>query len=491
MRQGLRLFAAIATFSALAHPGAQQPPAQPPLRLAIAGLVHGHVSGFLRGAQGAADVQIVGIFDPDAALPQQYGERYKLPGCGAVHRPRRRCSTGRSPRPSRRSRTRCDHPAIVEAAARAAHRRDDGEAARGQQRRRAADQARGRCAAASTCSSTTRRPGIRATAAIWTLMKEQKRAGEIRKMVAMDGHQGPKAINVQPEFFAWLSDPVKNGGGALFDFGCYGANLMTWLMDNQRPLARHRRHAALPAGRLSARRRRGDDPPGVSERAGDHPGVVELAVRAARTSRSTASADLRSPPAAPACVSRFLASPTRGDAGAARSRRARLDRAPARRRERHAQTERLVVAREQSDCDGDSRGRTRVSENAQGRAARSPLASPLVNRRPGSDPGRSVTHIPAPGSDPGRWVTHIRKDCGYDEAAGLRGGRSATSTTGTTGTTAAAAGAATGVTPSCCNTAGTLSPSASSCCSMLKTMAGLTLASRPRLLLPLSPLAPP
>jgi predicted dehydrogenase len=29
---------------------------------------------------------------------------------------------------------------------------------------------------------------------------------------------------------------VKNGAGALFDFGCYGANLMTWMMDNQRPL---------------------------------------------------------------------------------------------------------------------------------------------------------------------------------------------------------------------------------------------------------------
>ena len=29
---------------------------------------------------------------------------------------------------------------------------------------------------------------------------------------------------------------MKNGAGALFDFGCYGANLMTWMMDNQRPL---------------------------------------------------------------------------------------------------------------------------------------------------------------------------------------------------------------------------------------------------------------
>ena len=52
----------------------------------------------------------------------------------------------------------------------------------------------------------------------------------------MDGHEGPKEIHTPPEFFNWLSDPVKNGAGALFDFGCYGANLMTWMMDNQRPL---------------------------------------------------------------------------------------------------------------------------------------------------------------------------------------------------------------------------------------------------------------
>src|SRR5205823_6139422 len=72
--------------------------------------------------------------------------------------------------------------------------------------------------------------------AIWTLMKERAAGGEIRKMVALDGHSGPKKINVQPEFFGWLTDPVKNGAGAMFDFGCYGANIMTWLMDNQRPL---------------------------------------------------------------------------------------------------------------------------------------------------------------------------------------------------------------------------------------------------------------
>jgi predicted dehydrogenase len=74
-------------------------------------------------------------------------------------------------------------------------------------------------------------------AAIWKMMKAEHAAGAIRKVVAMDGHFGPKEIGVQPEFLSWLTDPVKNGAGALFDFGCYGANLMTWLMDNQRPRA--------------------------------------------------------------------------------------------------------------------------------------------------------------------------------------------------------------------------------------------------------------
>jgi predicted dehydrogenase len=62
-----------------------------------------------------------------------------------------------------------------------------------------------------------------------------KTLGEIRKVVVHDGHNGPKEIGVEPEFLTWLTDPKLNGGGALFDFGCYGADLMTWLMDGQRP----------------------------------------------------------------------------------------------------------------------------------------------------------------------------------------------------------------------------------------------------------------
>jgi predicted dehydrogenase len=56
-------------------------------------------------------------------------------------------------------------------------------------------------------------------------------------VVIHDGHQGPKEIGVNDEFFKWLTDPVQNGGGALTDFGCYGANLMTWLMQGEKPVS--------------------------------------------------------------------------------------------------------------------------------------------------------------------------------------------------------------------------------------------------------------
>ena len=61
--------------------------------------------------------------------------------------------------------------------------------------------------------------------------------GPIRKIVVHNGHQGPIEIGCNAEFVEWLIDPEFSGGGALTDFGCYGANLATWLMDGQKPLA--------------------------------------------------------------------------------------------------------------------------------------------------------------------------------------------------------------------------------------------------------------
>lgn len=61
--------------------------------------------------------------------------------------------------------------------------------------------------------------------------------GPLRKVVFRHGHEGPANIGVDAEFLSWLTDPDENGGGAIVDFGCYGANLMTWLMDGRKPRA--------------------------------------------------------------------------------------------------------------------------------------------------------------------------------------------------------------------------------------------------------------
>jgi len=54
--------------------------------------------------------------------------------------------------------------------------------------------------------------------------------GALRKVIVRDGHRGPAKLGIDQEFLDWLFDPKENGGGAIMDFGCYGANLMTWLM---------------------------------------------------------------------------------------------------------------------------------------------------------------------------------------------------------------------------------------------------------------------
>src|SRR6267142_5842604 len=88
-----------------------------PLRLAIAGLVHGHVDGFLRAVKARDDVQLVGVFDPEPALQQKYAQRYGLAGSlfftelGAM-------LDRTKPEAVASFTSTYDHPAVVEACAR-------------------------------------------------------------------------------------------------------------------------------------------------------------------------------------------------------------------------------------------------------------------------------------------------------------------------------------------------------------------------------------
>lgn len=69
-------------------------------------------------------------------------------------------------------------------------------------------------------------------------VKQQVADGKLGKLFRIDvydGHEGPAEIGCSQKFLDWLTDPVLNGGGAVIDFGCYGANLATWLLEGKVP----------------------------------------------------------------------------------------------------------------------------------------------------------------------------------------------------------------------------------------------------------------
>ena len=227
----IHLLATLLLFAAVVA----RPQSGPPLRLAVAGLVHGHVDGFLRAIQGRKDVQLVGVCDSDAALRRMYAQKYSLPE-SVFFADLTTMLTQTKPEAVASFTSTFDHPAIVEAAAKLhiAVMMEKPLAVSVEDARRIERAAAQSGIPVIVNYETTWYPSH---GEMWKLLKTERAAGDIRKMVAMDGHEGPKEIGVGPEFFAWLTDPKKNGAGALFDFGCYGANLMTWLMDNQRPIA--------------------------------------------------------------------------------------------------------------------------------------------------------------------------------------------------------------------------------------------------------------
>jgi predicted dehydrogenase len=59
---------------------------------------------------------------------------------------------------------------------------------------------------------------------------EKGTIGKPWRMHGIVGHGGPGSTGTGRHFFEWLTDPVKNGAGALVDFGCYNALWSLWYM---------------------------------------------------------------------------------------------------------------------------------------------------------------------------------------------------------------------------------------------------------------------
>ncbi|HKW16746.1 MAG TPA: Gfo/Idh/MocA family oxidoreductase [Terriglobales bacterium] len=203
-----------------------------PFRVVIAGLTHGHVAGFLEAASKRTDIQIVGIAEPDQQLAHRYSAQYKL-NPHLLYTDLDEMLTAVKPQAVLAYTDTLDHRRVVEIAARhhlpvmmekpLAVSVEDALAIK-----RAADA--GHIPVLVNYETTW----YSSNAEVYQLV-ETGELGPIRKVVVHDGHQGPKEIAVPPEFLSWLTDPARNGAGALFDFGCYGADLMTWLMHGESP----------------------------------------------------------------------------------------------------------------------------------------------------------------------------------------------------------------------------------------------------------------
>jgi len=227
---------AVLLVCATADSGAQSKPEtkkdEAPLRVVLAGLVHGHASGFFDQFQKRADLQIVGIAEANRQLAAQFAKRYGLEP-SLFYPDLEEMLKATHPQAVLAYTNTYDHRRVVQICARygvtvmmekpLAVSAEDAHAIEKAARE-------GKIRVLVNYETTW----YRSNRAAYDLAHENV-IGEIRKVVVHDGHAGPKEIGVGPDFLAWLTDPKLNGAGALFDFGCYGADLMTWLMDGHRP----------------------------------------------------------------------------------------------------------------------------------------------------------------------------------------------------------------------------------------------------------------
>ena len=209
--------------------------AKPPVTYAIMGLAHDHANGFIPRARNRPELQLAGIVEPNQELAAHYARQFNLPT--NLFSPSLEALLARTNIQAVATFTSTfQHRQVVEMCApRGIHVMMEKPLAVS-------------LADARAIAAAAKKGGIQVIVnyeTTWYLGNEnayaivhdQHAIGDVRKIVVHDGHRGPKEIGCSPAFLEWLTDPVLNGGGALTDFGCYGADLITWLMDGQRPTA--------------------------------------------------------------------------------------------------------------------------------------------------------------------------------------------------------------------------------------------------------------
>ena len=202
-----------------------------PLKIGIAGLTHTHVHSIL-GRDAIGDIKIVGIAEPNRKLAQQYADQHGF-SMDLVYNSLEEMIAATQPEAVTAFGNIFDHLEVVQTCApKGIHVMVEKPLAvnmRHAKKMKALAQEH-RIHLLTNYETTWYPTNHKAK----TLL-DNGEIGDLKKVVVRDGHRGPVKIGVNEEFLEWLQDPVLNGGGALTDFGCYGANLMTWLLQGKKP----------------------------------------------------------------------------------------------------------------------------------------------------------------------------------------------------------------------------------------------------------------
>lgn len=203
-----------------------------PLKVGVIGLTHTHVH-WIFGSEPRGDIKIVGIVEPNKDLASRYAAQHNF-SMDLVYDSMEEMLNKTRPEAVAAFGTIYEHLEVVEAAApRGIHVMVEKPLAVSMEHAlKMQELAINNNIHLLTNYETTWYP---TTHKAYELAKKEKSIGAIRKIMVQDGHKGPKKIGINEEFLEWLTDPVQNGGGAEVDFGCYGANISTWLMEGKRP----------------------------------------------------------------------------------------------------------------------------------------------------------------------------------------------------------------------------------------------------------------
>jgi predicted dehydrogenase len=209
-------------------------PAQKLLHVGIAGLSHDHVHGIMK-QYTKGEVIIAGIWESDEQLIQRYKKTYRLPD-SLFYKTLESMMAYAKPDVILAYTPISEHINVVEKCAPRgiSVMVEKPLATKAKDAERMAVLANQYHIQVLTNYETT---WYNSNQQLYEMVNTKHVVGKVRKMTVHDGHNGPKEIGCSSDFLSWLTDPEKNGGGALMDFGCYGANLMVWLMNGKAPLA--------------------------------------------------------------------------------------------------------------------------------------------------------------------------------------------------------------------------------------------------------------